>query len=148
MTTSNTVNLSSILINNQNNQPQQYAPQQYQQPVEAPAPVVQQGFYYYPDANVYFDPSCNRYIYNNDGAWLSVNVLPRGFYLGGARYMVYHRGPQVWLDNPIHIRNYYRGGYRPAFAYAGGYRYNNYRGFAARNNFRGGYDYGRGYRRF
>jgi len=96
------------------NQPGQYA---------QPTPNVQQGFYYYPDANVYYDINCGRYIYNNGYGWLTVNVLPSGIYLNNAaRFMVYHRGPQVWLDNSIHFRNYYRAAYRKPIV-----AYNNYR---------------------
>jgi hypothetical protein len=113
--------------NQQYNNNQQYSynqPQQYQQPVAAPAPNDQQSFYYYPNANVYYDVSCNRYIYNNGGSWLSVNVLPANIYLGNSpRFTVYHRGPQVWLDNAFHVRNYYRpAAYRQPIV-----AYNNYR---------------------
>ncbi|HMG82921.1 MAG TPA: hypothetical protein VK559_07785 [Ferruginibacter sp.] len=117
-------------------QPNQPAQQQYSnQP---------QGYYYYPDANVYYNPVCDNYIYNNGAAWLTVNVLPWNIRIGGLpRFMVYHRGPQVWLDNNIH-RGYYAHNYgfrsQPAVAYRnygrGGYD----RGFA-----RGGY-YGGGNR--
>ena len=135
-------------------------PQQQQQHYQQPAPVAQQNgqqsFYYYPDANVYYNNSDGRYIYNNDGSWLSVNVLPANIYLGGSsRYMVYHRGPQVWLDNPIHIRNYYRAGYRqPIVAYNNYYRHDGFanRGFARAEvrrdaGFNRGFDRGRGGRR-
>jgi hypothetical protein len=116
-----------------NQQPQQ--PEQYQQA----APVANgQQFEYYPDANVYYDPSCGRYDYYNGNAWLSVNVLPSNIYLG-ARYAVYHRGPQVWLDNAIHIRNY-RGAYRQsAFAYNNNVRRTDFRrDVVRRDDFRGG----------
>jgi hypothetical protein len=100
---------------------QQYVQPQYTQPVD---PQYDQSFDYYPDANVYYDNTCNRYIYNNGGAWLTVNVLPAGISLYGAPcYRVYHRGPQIWLDNAIHFRNFYRGGgYRPVVINRGGYR--------------------------
>jgi hypothetical protein len=118
--------------------------QQYTQPVD---PQYDQSFDYYPDANVYYDNSCGRYIYNDGGVWVTVNTLPVGISLYGAPcYRVYHRGPQVWLDNAFHIRNFrggYRGGYRPAVAY-GGYRggYGGYRGGFQRQGFNGG---GRGF---
>src|ERR1700757_5246421 len=70
-------------------QPQQFAqPNQYQ----AAPDVQQQGYYYYPDANVYYDPSCNHYIYNDGYGWLTVNVLPFNIRIGNLpRFMVYHR---------------------------------------------------------
>jgi hypothetical protein len=127
-------------------QQQQYsqpAPQ-YTQPAPAPA-YGDQSFYYYPGANVYYDINCNRYIYNNGYGWLTVNVLPPSIYLGNApRYMVYHRGPQVWLDNPIHVRNFYRPAYRqPVVAY-NNFRHDDFRRDVIRrddfrrNDFRGG----------
>jgi hypothetical protein len=124
---------------------QQYTQQQQyaQQPVD-PQYNDQQSFEYYPDANVYYDNSCNRYIYNNGGAWVTVNALPVGISLYGAPYYrVYHRGPQVWLDNAIHMRSFYRGGgYRPV-VYGGGYRGAGFGGRAISYN-RGGGDFNRG----
>lgn len=119
---------------------QQAAPvQQTQQPVQY---ANQQGYYYYPDANVYYDPTYNDYMYNNGSAWLTVNVLPYNIRLGGLpRFMVYHRGPQVWLDNGFHRANYF--GYNNRF-HTGpviGYR-NNYRGVVAYNR---GFDRGRSF---
>jgi hypothetical protein len=115
---------------------QQYVQPQYTQPAD---PAYAQSFDYYPDANVYYDNTSNQYIYNNDGAWLTVNVLPSWISLYGSPcYRVYHRGPQVWLDNAIHFRTFYRGGgYRPV---GGGYRpvvYGGYRtgGWNGRQNF-------------
>ncbi|UAY51451.1 hypothetical protein [Ferruginibacter albus] len=72
----------------------------------------QQSFYYYPSANVYYNPFANNYSYNNGRGWLTVNVLPAGISVYNApRYTVYHRGPQVWLDNPVHIKNYRQASY-------------------------------------
>jgi hypothetical protein len=98
---------------------QRYIQPQYTQPAD---PQYDQSFDYYPDANIYYDNTCNHYIYNNGGAWLTVNVLPAGISLYGAPcYRVYHRGPQVWLDNAINFRNFYRGGGYRRVVY-GGYR--------------------------
>lgn len=113
-----------------------------------------QGYYYYPSANVYYNPACNNYSYYNGGAWLTVNVLP--FALAGPRVVVYHTGPQVWLDNNIH-RNYYANyGYRPTVIayrgggyYAGGYRggayYGGYHGGGYHGGYAGGGYHGGGY---
>jgi hypothetical protein len=107
---------------------QQYA---YTQPNDngyaQPVPNNQQSFYYYPNSNVYYDINCNRYIYNNGYGWATVNALPANIRLTNEpRYMVYHRGPQVWLDNPIHYRNFYKAAYRQPVA-AFNYRSNDYR---------------------
>jgi hypothetical protein len=124
---------------------------QYTQPVD-PQYSDQQSFDYYPDANVYYDNSCNRYIYYDGGAWLTVNVLPQGIsLLGLPRFRVFHRGPQVWLDNAFH-RNYYRGGnfyrgggtYRPQVFNGGGYRGGGYGGGRAVTFNRGGGGFNRG----
>jgi hypothetical protein len=102
----------------------------------------QQGYYYYPDANVYYDPACNHYIYNNGSSWLTVNILPYNIRLGGLpRIMVYHRGPQVWLDNRIHRDNYFvhQNRFRPQPVVA--YR-DNYRGGGYNRGFDRGYNHG------
>jgi hypothetical protein len=127
----------------QQNQPVQ---QQYTQQVQYPQSnqyVNQQGYYYYPDVNVYYDPTYNDYMYNNGSAWLTVNVLPYNIRLGGLpRFMVYHRGPQVWLDNGYH-RSYYGYNYRfNSRPVIGGYRNAVYR-----NNYRGAIAYNRGFDR-
>ena len=68
----------------------------------------QQSFYYYPDANVYYDNSCQHYIYNNGAGWQTVNALPYGLLpAASSRVLVYHNGPKVWLDNSMHRDNYY-----------------------------------------
>jgi len=125
----------------QQNQPVQQYTQQVQYP-QSNQYANQQSYYYYPDANVYYDPTYNDYMYNNGSAWLTVNVLPYNIRLGGLpRFMVYHRGPQVWLDNGYH-RSYYGYNYRfNARPVIGGYR-NNYRGFVAYNR---GFDKGRSF---
>jgi hypothetical protein len=125
--------------------------QQYTQPVD-PQYSDQQSFDYYPDANVYYDNSCDRYIYYDGGAWITVNVLPQGISLFGLpRFRVFHRGPQVWLDNAFH-RNYYRGGnfnrgggaYRPQVFNGGGYRGGGFGGGRAVTFNRGGGGFNRG----
>ena len=135
----------------QQNQPIQQGQQYTQQapPVQQPQQPVQyanqQGYYYYPDANVYYDPTYNDYMYNNGSAWLTVNVLPYNIRLGGLpRFMVYHRGPQVWLDNRIH-RGYYfanRGRFGPQARF--GYHDNFRRDVGFNRGFGGGRGYGGG----
>jgi len=131
----------------QQNQPAQQYTQQNQYQQSNQYNNQQQGYYYYPDANVYYDPVCNHYIYNDGASWLTVNVLPYNIRLGGLpRIMVYHRGPQVWLDNGFHRQNYYGYNYhfhQPVVTYRNDFRrdvvYN--RGFSNR----GGFDRGRAF---
>jgi len=101
-----------------------------------PAPAYgDQSFYYYPDANVYYDVNCNKYIYNNGGGWLTVNVLPSNICLTNIpRFTVYHRGPQVWLDNAVHMRNY-RPAYRQPIVAFNTYRGNRWNGYFNRRDF-------------
>lgn len=65
-------------------------------------------FYYYPQQNVYYDPVSAVYIYNNGPQWTSVAVLPPSLVIsvGAPRVMVYHQGPEVWYDNPVHVVKY------------------------------------------
>ena len=68
-----------------------------------------QSFYYYPSANVYYDGSCNRYIYNHGGSWITTSILPVGVYIGNSpRYQVYYRGAEIWRDNQLHRNTYFR----------------------------------------
>jgi uncharacterized membrane protein YgcG len=120
---------------------QQNQNQQYAQPVQQYSD--QQNFYYYPDANVYYNPACNNYIYNDGTTWLTVNVLPYNIRINNLpRVMVYHRGPQVWLDNRFHRDNYYGNNYRFQQQPVVAYRDNNYR-----NDFRRGGGFDRGFDR-
>lgn len=78
-------------------------------PYERNPNYSQRSFYYYPSANVYYDGSCNNYLYQNGRSWVSASVLPRGYYIGNQpRYQVYYRGPEVWRDNDRHRNMYYR----------------------------------------
>ncbi len=128
------------------NQPSQYD----QQPQ-----TTQQDIYSYPEANVYYDPSCNNYIYNNGSSWLAVKILPRNIYSGiSSRFVVHHNGPRVWMDNAIHMNAYRRTAYREPIAFnggsRGGYRNDNNRREFGDNNYRGGdydnHDRGNGFR--
>ena len=65
-------------------------------------------FYYYPERNVYFDPYVRRYHYNEGTTWSASATLPGGLLLsaGSPRVIVYHDGPEVWYDNPVHVVKY------------------------------------------
>ena len=65
-------------------------------------------YYYYPSTNVYYDAGPGLYYYNPGTTWTSVRVLPPGFSItiGAPRYVVYHQGPDVWVNNQIHVVKY------------------------------------------
>lgn len=65
-------------------------------------------FYYYPASNVYYDAGPGLYYYNPGSAWTGVRVLPPGFSItiGAPRYVVYHQGPNVWVNNHAHVIKY------------------------------------------
>ena len=72
-------------------------------------------FYYYPQRNVYYDPSASLYYYNPGTSWSATATLPSGFSIsvGSPRVVVYHDGPEVWYDNPTHVVRYREYQYRP-----------------------------------
>ena len=64
-------------------------------------------FYYYPQANVYYDPAHKQYIYYTGSAWTPVAVLPTGVVVTNApRVVVYSSTPAVWKLNPQHVVKY------------------------------------------
>lgn len=65
-------------------------------------------FYYYPSSNVYYDATPGLYYYNSGNSWTGVKTLPPGFVVasGTPRYVVYHQGPDVWMDNKVHVVKY------------------------------------------
>ncbi len=67
-----------------------------------------QKFYYYPASNVYYDAGPDLYYYNSGPSWTGVRVLPATITITASapRFAVYHQGPEVWLDNPVHVVKY------------------------------------------
>ena len=64
-------------------------------------------FYYYPNSNVYYDVAHKQYIYSNNGNWTPVTTLPGGMnVVRSRRVIVYHNTPEIWMDNPGHIKKY------------------------------------------
>lgn len=65
-------------------------------------------FYYYPQSNVYYDAGPGLYYYNTGPSWTGVSVLPASINItiGAPRVAVYHQGPEVWMDNPVHVVKY------------------------------------------
>jgi len=65
-------------------------------------------YYYYPGSNVYYDAGPGLYYYNQGSSWTGVRVLPPGISItfGAPRYVIYHQGPNVWVDNRVHVVKY------------------------------------------
>lgn len=64
-------------------------------------------FYYYPSPNVYYDVAQKQYVYQNNGNWIPVTVLPANIKTkGGPRYIVYNQTPDIWIQNGAHIKKY------------------------------------------
>lgn len=72
-------------------------------------------YYYYPRANVYYNPNARNYSYLNNGAWISVNTLPRNVYLDQQYQEVYcNDGENVWANNHCNV-DYYQPAPRPVY---------------------------------
>jgi hypothetical protein len=72
-----------------------------------PSMAQQLTFYYYPDANVYYNPAKKQYIYYTNGAWMPVAVLPGTVVVRNKpRVVVYSNTPQVWILNKEHVVKY------------------------------------------
>ncbi len=68
----------------------------------------QQSFYYYPRANVYYNPAARQYMYPRNGVWVSVSTPNFGFSFSNMPHeVVYYDGPEVWLQNSAHIARYH-----------------------------------------
>ena len=76
-------------------------------------------------ANMYYDRSCNQYIYQRGRSWITSSFLPPGVYLDNSpRYPVYYYGPDVWKDNSLHQSRYYA---QPQVVYGKQYEQHRYR---------------------
>ncbi|MFC4230944.1 hypothetical protein ACFOW1_03515 [Parasediminibacterium paludis] len=72
-------------------------------------------YYYYPQANVYFNPIAHNYCYARNGAWITVNTLPRDIYLDQNYQEVYcNDNEDIWAYNRAHI-DCYRPAPRPIY---------------------------------
>lgn len=76
---------------------------------------AQNQYYYYPEANVYYNPAGNNYSYYDQGNWHTDQNLPRTIILGANphRVPVTYQGNAVWNDNHLHRQQYgnYNNGY-------------------------------------
>ena len=87
----------------------------------------QQEYYYYPRANVYYNPGTRQYSYPRNGVWVSVSTPNFGFSISNMPHQViYSDGPEVWLQNPVHINRYHGIPHDDRY-YNSGY-YEDYRG--------------------
>ena len=67
----------------------------------------QMKFYYYPKANVYYNPSTKRYIYLENGTWTTVQTLPKKTTIWGIpRVAIYGNDSKIWLKNGDHVVKY------------------------------------------
>ena len=60
-------------------------------------------YYYYPSANVYYNPVTGQYVYYNNNTWTPVRTLPttiRKDCCIRQGHVVYHNGPDVWVGEP------------------------------------------------
>src|SRR5689334_21968617 len=65
-------------------------------------------FYYYPKANVYYDPSAKRYIYLENGNWTTVQTLPKKTTIFGIpRVEIFgDKDSKIWEKNSEHVVKY------------------------------------------
>ena len=66
-------------------------------------------FYYYPENNIYYNPTNSEYWYYDDvsATWTQVKTLPTTIVLTKSpRYTVYYNGEDVWKDNSMHMKKY------------------------------------------
>ncbi|PWT93842.1 MAG: hypothetical protein C5B54_01230 [Acidobacteria bacterium] len=66
-------------------------------------------FYYYPSSNIYYNVSTGEYLYYDEPTtkWITAKTLPTTITLEKMPVdTVYYNGPDVWKDNPEHLRKY------------------------------------------
>ena len=60
-------------------------------------------YYYYPDADVYYNPTARSYSYYTHDGWITVENLPDGFPLPRYSERVYcYPGENIWSFNYLH----------------------------------------------
>lgn len=71
---------------------------------------MNQPFFYYPSANVYYNPSMGNYWYRNSrNVWINVNTLPSQIVIiNQPRHEIFYDGLEVWRANPVHFKRYKR----------------------------------------
>ena len=67
----------------------------------------QQSFYYYPQSNVYYSFTTDKYIFFSHNAWVVSDRLPHYYRLKREpRFVVSHAGFDVWNENRYHVMKY------------------------------------------
>jgi|GEM_PF-4589322 len=67
-------------------------------------------YWYYPSQNIYYNEAAGDYWYYDAPTvkWVEVTQLPATYVLANTdtRYVVYHKGNKVWMDNGKHRVKY------------------------------------------
>jgi len=65
-------------------------------------------FYYYPDANVYYNPHTHEYAYSDNDSWRYGTDLPSTYHLNKRFVTVYGNSDrdEIWRDNAMHHDKY------------------------------------------
>lgn len=75
-------------------------------PSHAKAHGVKKKYRYYPQSNVYFDPSAKKYTYLTGGRWITGLTLPNTIRLTGSFNDFDFDGDDPWKDNKNHKEKY------------------------------------------
>lgn len=65
-------------------------------------------YYYYPDANVYYNPHTHRYAYADNDNWGYYDNLPSTYHLSKKYVTIYGTSDndEIWRDNAMHREKY------------------------------------------
>jgi hypothetical protein len=65
-------------------------------------------YYYYPDANVYYNPRTHQYAYGDNDNWGYYSTLPSTYHIGKKYVTIYGTSDndEIWRDNAIHRDKY------------------------------------------
>jgi hypothetical protein len=78
--------------------------------LQAQSDTTKKVYYYYPLANVYYNPATMDYYFydTKTSSWITDKELPKMIDIGSKdRYeTVYYNGQEVWLANPEHRKSY------------------------------------------
>jgi hypothetical protein len=75
-------------------------------PSHAQAHGVKKKYKYYPDSNIYFNPTTKSYTYLNGGRWSTVINLPSSIRLTGIGNDFDFEGDDPWKENSKHKSQY------------------------------------------
>lgn len=75
-------------------------------PSHAQAHGVKKKYKYYPDSNIYFNPTTKSYTYLNGGRWSTVISLPSSIRLTGIGNDFDFEGDDPWKENSKHKSQY------------------------------------------